>query len=148
MPGKVFQNDTGMLMHQPGLSSVGSYQMSAIPFATSSLTVPVNSAAPLQIQFPYVTKFVTVVNENTGTNIAMRVGFSQLGVSGSGTNFFLLDNGESYTGEWRVEDIFLISNSTSQTSASVIAGLTPIPRGIPALGAASGNNWSGSSGVG
>jgi len=147
MPGKVFQNDTGMLMHQPGLSSVGSYQMSAIPFATSSLTVPVASATPLKIQFPYVTKFVTVVNENTGTNVNMRVGFSVLGVSGSGTNFFLLDNGESYTGEWRVEDIFLISNSTSQTSASVIAGLTPIPRGVPSF-VSTGNNWSGSSGVG
>ena len=147
MPSKVFQNDTGMLMHQPGLSSVGSYQMSAIPFATSSLTVPVNSAAPLKIQFPYVTKFVTVVNENTGTNVNMRVGFSVLGISGSGTNFFLLDNGESYTGEWRVEDIFLISNSTSQTSASVIAGLTPIPRGIPSF-VSTGNNWSGSAGVG
>lgn len=131
----------------PGLGSVGSYQMSGIPFASSSITVPVNSSTPLKIQFPYVTKFVTVVNENTGTNVAMRVGFSSLGVSGSGTNYFLLDNGESYTGEWRLEDIFLISNSTSQTSASVIAGLTPIPRGVPSF-VATGNNWSGSSGVG
>ena len=139
-------NET-MQWPNPGLGSVGSYQMSGIPFASSSITVPVNSSTPLKIQFPYVTKFVTVVNENTGTNIAMRVGFSQLGVSGSGTNFFLLDNGESYTGEWRVEDIFLISNSTSQTSASVIAGLTPIPRGIPSF-VSTGNNWSGSAGVG
>jgi len=139
-------NET-MQWPNPGLGSVGSYQMSGIPFATSSLTVPVNSAVPLKIQFPYVAKFVTVVNENTGSNVAMRVGFSILGVSGSGTNYFLLDNGESYTGEWRIEDIFLISNSTSQTSASVIAGLTPIPRGVPAI-TGSGNNWSGSSGVG
>jgi hypothetical protein len=139
-------NET-MQWPNPGLGSVGSYQMSGIPFASSSLTIPVNSSAPLKIQFPYVTKFVTVVNENTGSNVAMRVGFSALGVSGSGTNYFLLDNGESYTGEWRIEDIFLISNSTSQTSASVIAGLTPIPRGVPAI-TGSGNNWSGSSGVG
>jgi len=131
----------------PGLGSVGSYQMGGIPYASSSITVPVNSSTPLKIQFPYVTKFVTVVNENTGTNVALRVGFSVLGVSGSGTNYFLLDNGESYTGEWRLEDIFLISNSTSQTSASVIAGLTPIPRGVPSF-VATGNNWSGSSGVG
>lgn len=139
-------NET-MQWPNPGLGSVGSYQMSGIPFASSSITVPVNSSTPLKIQFPYVAKFVTVVNENTGSNVAMRVGFSALGVSGSGTNYFLLDNGESYTGEWRIEDIFLISNSTSQTSASVIAGLTPIPRGVPAI-TGSGNNWSGSSGVG
>ena len=137
----------GMQWPNPGLGSVGSYQMSGIPYASSSITVPVNSAAPLKIQFPYVTKFVTVVNENTGSNVAIRVGFSALGVSGSGKNFFLLDNGESYTGDWRLEDIFLISNSTSQTSASIIAGLTPIPRGVPSF-VATGNNWSGSSGVG
>ncbi len=139
-------NET-MQWPNPGLGSVGSYQMSGIPYASSSITVPVNSSTPLKIQFPYVTKFVTIVNENTGSSVAMRVGFSALGVSGSGTNYFLLDNGESYTGEWRLEDIFLISNTTSQTSASVIAGLTPIPRGVPAI-TGSGNNWSGSLGVG
>lgn len=133
---------------QPGLGDVPSYQVGGIPFASSSITVPVNSSTPLKIQFPYVTKFVTVSNENAGANVQIRVGFSINGVSGSGTNYFLLDNGESYTGEWRIEDLFLISNSTSQTSASVIAGLTSIPRGIPTLGAATGNNWSGSSGVG
>lgn len=139
-------NET-MQWPNPGLGSVGSYQMGGIPYASSSITVPASTSAPLKIQFPYVTKFVTVSNENTGTNVAMRVGFSALGVSGSGKNYFILDNGESYTGEWRIEDIFLVSNTTSQTSASVIAGLTPIPRGIPAI-TGSGNNWSGSSGVG
>ena len=139
-------NET-MQWPNPGLGSVGSYQMSGIPFASSSITVPVNSAAPLQIQFPYVTKFVTIANEVTSPGPAIRVGFSVLGVSGSGTNYFSLDAGESYTGEWRIEDIFLISNTTAQSSASIIAGLTPIPRGVPSF-VATGNNWSGSSGVG
>lgn len=139
-------NET-MQWPNPGLGSVGSYQMSGIPFASSSITVPVNSAAPLKIQFPYVTKFVTVANEGTSLAPAMRVGFSVLGTSGSGTNYFILDPGESYTGEWRIEDIFLISNTTAQTSASVIAGLTPIPRGVPSF-VSTGNNWSGSAGVG
>lgn len=147
MPGKVFQNDVGITMIPAGLGSVGSYQMSGIPFASSSLTVPVNSSTPLQIQFPFVTKFVTVVNEATSGQPAIRVGFSVLGVSGSGKNYFLLDAGESYTGEWRIEDIYLISNTTAQSSASVIAGLTPIPRGVPSF-TTTGNNWSGSSGVG
>ena len=139
-------NET-MQWPNPGLGSVGSYQMSGIPFASSSITVPVNSATPLKIQFPYVTKFVTISNEVTSPGPAIRVGFSVLGVSGSGTNYFSLDAGESYTGEWRIEDIFLISNTTAQSSASIIAGLTPIPRGVPSF-VATGNNWSGSSGVG
>jgi hypothetical protein len=138
---------SNMQWPNPGLGSVGSYQMSGIPFASSSITVPVNSSAPLKIQFPYVTKFVTIVNESTTGQPAMRVGFSQLGVSGSGKNYFILDPGESYTGEWRLEDLFLISNTTAQTSASIVAGLTPIPRGVPSF-VATGNNWSGSSGVG
>jgi len=147
MPGKIFQNDTGMLMHQAGLGSVGSYQMSGIPFATASVTVPVNSADPLKIQFPYVTKFVTVINTGSVTTPNLRVGFSALGTSGSGTNYFTLGFGESYTGEWRIEDLFLISNTTAQSSASIIAGLTPIPRGIPSF-VSTGNNWSGSTGIG
>lgn len=139
-------NET-MQWPNPGLGSVGSYQMSGIPYASSSITVPVNSAAPLKIQFPYVTKFVTVANEVTAPGPAIRVGFSVLGTSGSGKNYFVLDAGESYTGEWRLEDIFLISNTTAQSSASIIAGLTPIPRGVPSF-VATGNNWSGSLGVG
>ena len=139
-------NET-MQWPNPGLGSVGSYQMSGIPFASSSITIPVNSSTPLKIQFPYVTKFVTIANEVTSPGPAIRVGFSVLGVSGSGTNYFSLDAGESYTGEWRIEDIFLISNTTAQSSASIIAGLTPIPRGLPSF-VATGNNWSGSSGVG
>lgn len=139
--------DITMQWPNPGLGSVGAYQVSGIPFASSSITVPINSTAPLKIQFPYVTKFVTISNEAGAGEPSIRVGFSALGVSGSGKNYFLLGVGESYTGEWRLEDIFLISNTTAQSSASVIAGLTTIPRGIPAV-ASSGNNWSGSSGVG
>jgi hypothetical protein len=100
----------------------------------------------MTIQFPYVVKFVTVVN--TGSAVALRFGFSRLGVSGSGKNYYVLEPGQSYTGDWRVEDLYLISNTSAQSSASVVAGLTPIPRGVPALGSATGNNWSGSSGVG
>lgn len=129
----------------PGLGSVGSYQMSGIPYVSGNITVPANSSTPLKIQFPYVTKFVTIVNTGSAATPNLKVGFSQNGVSGS--NFFSLAYGESYTGEWRIEDIFLFSATTSQTSASIVAALTPIPRGVPAI-SGSGNNWSGSAGVG
>lgn len=131
----------------PGLGSVGSYQMSGIPYASSSITVPISSSSPTQIQFPYVVKFVTIQNTVASGGPDIRVGFSALGVSGSGKNYFLLSSGQSYTGEWRIEDLYLISNNGNQSSASVIAGLTPIPRGVPAI-TGSGNNWSGSIGVG
>ena len=141
-------NET-MQWPNPGLGSVGSYQMGGIPYVSSSVTVPVQSATALKIQFPYVTKFVTIVNTGSATSAPnIRVGFSALGTSGStASNYFTLGYGESYTGEWRIEDLFLISTTAAQSSASIIAGLTPIPRGVPSF-VSTGNNWSGSSGVG
>ena len=131
--------------YQSGVSSVGQYQMSGIPYAMANEPVPASSSLPLKIEFPNVTKFVTVVNEVTGANSPLRVGFSALGVTGSaggGTdNFFILDNGESYTGEWRLADIYLLGHGAS-TTASVVAGLTGVFRGELPL------NWSGNLGVG
>jgi hypothetical protein len=139
----------GMQWPNPGIGSVGSYQMGGIPYITSSLTIPANTSAVLKIQFPYVTKFVTVINTGSAAGAPnIRVGFSALGTSGSNaSNYFSLAYGESYTGEWRIEDLFLISNTAVQSSASIIAGLTPIPRGVPSF-VSTGNNWSGSAGVG
>jgi hypothetical protein len=68
-----------------GPNYVPAYQISGIPYVTSSLANEVecvSSAAahvrePVIIEFPYVTKFVTI--RNTGVN-ELRVGFSARGV--------------------------------------------------------------------
>ena len=130
--------------YKAGLGNVGNYQVSSVPYATSSLLAPSNSSAPLEIVFPSVTKFVSVRNTNLVAG-SIKVGFSSNGVKGS--NYLSLAYGESYTGEWRIEDLFLVSATALGTTASIIAGLTPIPRGVPSF-VSTGNNWSGSSGVG
>mgnify|MGYP003154582551 CR=1 FL=1 len=133
-----------------GLGAVGQYQMSGIPFLSSSFLTPDILEGPgnvLEMSFPYVTKFITVVNEHSGSNVKLRVGFSAKGITGSGApsqngdNYFILDNGESYTGEFRVSTVFIASEGAVCT-ASVIAGMT----GIPADSLRT--NWSGTSGVG
>lgn len=124
---------------QSGLGSVGSYQTSGIPFATSSIAGPPVSGTPLQITFPTVTKFVVVKNVNP-TSASLRVGFSENGVKG--TNYFLLDKGESFGGDIRVTKLYLLSNNGTAVSASVVAGLTGID------GSNLPNSWSGSLGVG
>ena len=127
-----------------GLHSVGAYQRSGIPFASSSITVEDNTGTPYEVTFPYVTRFVTVLNKNSGSNVSLRVGFSSNGVEDveSTKYYFTLDNGESYTGEWRVRSIFLLSDDAVQTTASVIAGIAGIDNScLP-------GNWSGSVGVG
>tara|TARA_Y100001938_G_scaffold145552_1_gene222461 strand:+ start:579 stop:1037 length:459 start_codon:yes stop_codon:yes gene_type:complete len=135
----------------PGLGKTGQYQMSGIPFTSASIVVP-NVESPFvapaaEIKFPYVTKFITIVNEHSGSSAKLRVGFSALGITGSaggndtGENYLILDNGESYTGEFRVSSVFLVGHE-SPTTASVIAGMT----GINASSLLT--NWSGTSGVG
>ena len=133
----------------PGVGAVGQYQLSGIPFATASVDVfsILDGEGSVKIPFPYVTKFVTVVNEHSGSSSKLRVGFSPAGITGSGSptgeasNYFILDNGESYTGEFRVSSIYIAGDSAPAT-ASVIAGMT----GIPSYKLQT--NWSGTSGVG
>ena len=122
---------------KPGLNSVGQYQLSGIPYATASVVV--SNTAVTEIEFPTITKFVTVVNEHSGSSAKLRVGFSSAGTIN--TNHFILDNGESYTGEFRVSSIYLAGDSTP-TTASIIAGLTMIEtENLP-------TNWSASDGTG
>ena len=134
-----------------GLSNVGSYQVSGAPYATSSIAAPSNAGTPTQVSFPDITQRIVVSNVNTAS--ALRVGFSANGVSG--TNYFIIPAASSSvvypTQDFKVKvsSIFLLSHTTTPTSASVFAELTNIstshlnnsgPTGLP--------NWSGSVGVG
>lgn len=123
-------------VYSVGLNNVGSYQVSGMPFATSSFSSP--------IQFPYVTSWVKIVN-NDASDIS--VGFSENGVSSN--NDFIVKSGST------TEPLFLKLSElyfSSTTNVSVVAGLTNIPieriNGLSGSGDIAGNNWSGSVGVG
>lgn len=126
--------------YKAGLHSVGNYQVSGIPYATSSILAPSSAGAPLEITFPSVTKFVVVKNVSP-TTAAMKVGFSANGVN-TGTNYIIINKDESLCGDFKLTSIFIQSTTTSPVSASVMAGLTGI----------TGYNlttvYSGSAGVG
>jgi hypothetical protein len=128
------------------LGNVGSYQASAIPYLTSSLTAPVSSSTPYEVAFPNVTRFVIITNNLDGAspNVPLRFGFSVNGVKGTeNTNYAILNNGESFEGEFRVTKLYLLSDDGAlECSASVIAGLTMVSTKELE------NNWSGSVGVG
>jgi hypothetical protein len=128
-----------MHLHRPGIGNAASYQVSGIPWVSSSLAVPASGSTPLEISFPQVTKSIIVKNSSTGS-VNMRVGFSENGVKG--TNFFLLSAGESFAADLKVTKVYLMSNNGTVLAASVIAGLTNIPATELT------NNWSGSLGVG
>jgi len=127
--------------YQVGLHNVGSFQVSSIPYLTSS--VPVTSqTTPLEISFDRVSKFVIVKNtaDALGTDAPMRFGFSSNGVKG--TNYILLMNEEEYEADFKVSRLYLLAGSAVEATASISAGLTGI------LANSLRDNWSGSSGVG
>ena len=128
--------------YRPGVSSVGQYQMSAKPFLSSSIVV--SNSAVTEIEFPAVTSFLTVQNVHSGSNVPLHVGFSQGGVTGDEGYRLVLDNGESYTGDFRTKYIFMVGSGAPCT-ASIIAGLTGIDS---QLKGESGPNYSGSVGIG
>lgn len=129
-----------MHLHRPGIGNAPSYQVSGIPWVSSSLTVPASGSTPLEITFPQVTKSIIVKNVSTGS-VQMRVGFSANGVKNT-NNFFLLSAGESFAADLKVTRVYLLSNNGTALTASIVAGLT----NIDALELT--NNWSGSAGVG
>jgi hypothetical protein len=131
-----------------GANSVPAYQMSGIPFVTSSATSEVPrgdnaSPTPIQVDFPFVTKNVKVRNIGAGS---LRVSFSALGgiTPGQGTkgasltsNYFLIppkdDAGNAGSDnsivdfDVRCKSIFFTAEGAT-TGFSLFAGLTRIDK--------------------
>ena len=120
---------------KPDHNYVPSYQMSAFPFVTSSVTGEVGTTTPVKIKFPYVTRWIVV--KNTGGN-SLKFGFTSNGVkgpltgvpyntTGSNSNYFVLDTTANTTERLEVKCIelwFLAAAST--TDFSVMAGYTTV----------------------
>ena len=116
---------------EPGYKAVGEYQLSGVPFVTSSILANQETRT---IKFPRVTKSVIVRNANTGSSATtLAVGFTENGVKANPaaqTNYIKLDSGESLSVDLRIKDLFL-SNSVSDSNIlefEVLAGLTDISR--------------------
>ena len=128
-----------------GLNNVASYQVSGVPFASGGINCSAGQGAKV-VEFPYVTRWVTVVNNDITNEV--RVGFSQAGVDGD--NFFTVPNLGGAPGllahsaplELKVSQIWV----SGSTNVDVVAGLTSIRSDRTST--ANGPSWSGSSGVG
>jgi len=133
-----------------GLQNVGSYQVSGVPYATSSIAAPSSADTPTQVTFPEVTQRIVVSNVDSAS--PLRVGFSSNGIKE--TNYFIIPAATSTTifptqeFKVKVSSIFILSNTTTPTNASVFAELTNIDTKLLELSGPSGSNWSGSLGVG
>lgn len=140
MPAPTDNPDRLMIRYRSALGNVGSYQASSIPFLSSSIPLE-GGGSPTLIGFPKVTKFITVKNTTSAASASapVRFGFSESGVQAE--NYIALDNEESFSGDFRVSQVWLQASSGS-TQASVAAGMTMIESSELR------SNWSGTLGVG
>jgi hypothetical protein len=122
-----------------GEGHVPAYQVSAVPFVTSS-TLAANQTQ--RIDFGFLTRFLLVKN-NTVATTKLAVGFTANGMKPAMGNFFILSGSESMNVDIRVTSVYL-SSSQGLPGYSLIAGLT----GIPTVNAAILTGSSGFPGVG
>ena len=135
--------------HEPGFNHVGSYQVSCRPFASASVVIPASGGVGTAktIEFPGVTKFVIVRNEEhddvgaNGDGPKVRLGFASGGM-GDAMNYIIINSSSSFSADYRVSKIHLMSDDSNTAKVSVIAGITT----IKAARAPSGS-WENSFGV-
>jgi len=118
---------------KPGLNSVGQYQMSGIPFLTGT-TDGIGGQVTHKIEFPTVTKTITIINTDTQTDADLRVHFapssSAPGVFKGHHYVTLQESNTSMTFNVKVREIFISNNATaggSRGSYDLVAELTGIP---------------------
>lgn len=102
---------------------VPAYQVSAVPYVTSS------SVAPGQVQefgFSHVTRFFTIKNTSATSTNTIAVSFTQNGLLPANSNYFPLSGTEAFSGELRVDRVF-VSGAVGTSTFTIVAGLTSIP---------------------
>lgn len=102
---------------------VPAYQMSAVPFVTSS---NISAGEIHTINFNQVTRFFNVQNVGTVNTDTIAVAFTQHGLSTG--NYFTLGQGVSFRDELRTIQLFISCSSGTDVPYQVIAGLTNIPQ--------------------
>ena len=123
-----------------GINNVQAYQVSGRPYASGTI----NASDPTYVTFPYVTRWVYVINYGATD---CKVGFSEAGVNG-GTNYFRVprkDNqtpGYSQRLELKVTQLWM----SGSPEIDIVAGLTTIPS--QRTSGSDGPSFSGSVGVG
>ena len=113
-----------------GLNHVGSYQVSARPYVKSNITVPVSGAitSALEVDFPKVTKFITVRNDgaNASGSCDIRLAFASGGLDETKNNYITIAESASFSADFRVTRLYLLSAEPGTVKATVTAGLTNI----------------------
>ena len=106
-----------------GEGFVPAYQISAVPFVTSS---NVALGQVKQINFGFVSRFFEIKNMGVATSV-IAVGFTSTGLGSGPSNFFKLSGSQSYSGELRTDRLFISGAVGASTDFQLVAGLTAVP---------------------
>tara|TARA_R100001015_G_C4619198_1_gene175847 strand:- start:64 stop:486 length:423 start_codon:yes stop_codon:yes gene_type:complete len=135
--------------YKSGLNNAASYQVSGKPFITGSIDLNAASdggTEPFKVEFPTVTSWLTIKNNDNGGGKSIKFAFSRDGLpSQGGTNYIEIPaaglsepNITHSDYRWKVTQVWLEGTSTK---TFVYAGLTGIETKEIV------DNWSGSAGV-
>lgn len=102
---------------------VPAYQVSAMPFVTSS---NVTLGSIKEINFNGVTRFITIKNTGASSTV-LAVAFTENGLKSSNSNYFVLSGSEAFSGELRTDRLFVSGSSGATITFNIVAGLTTIP---------------------
>ena len=138
-------------IYTAGLNNVGSYQVSGAPFVTSSV-VPQSGSGHFKVEFPYVTKQITISNNSTNSHDLVRIAFSERGLKDGVANYFLVgstkDGDGSTTLNVKATELYVMCDDNHSAPVSIFGSLTNLPVSRVNNISPSGSNWSGSAGVG
>lgn len=102
----------------------GAYQISALPYVTSSI---ISVGQVHRYDFPYVTKFITIVNRGVDVDDTLAVAFTENGLKPTSRNYFTLDKSETINQELRTTALFISCSSGTSVDYQLLCGLTNIP---------------------
>lgn len=107
-----------------GPNDVSAYQLSGVPYVTSSVGNEVGSS-PLKVTFPFVTRFFVVQNISEHP---LRIGFTVNGITTAETANYLVLSGNSSTGrlELRCKELYFRRDGDTNSGFSLLAGLSTV----------------------
>lgn len=107
---------------QNGEYSAAAYQISALPYLSSSV---ITSGELHRYEFPYVTKFINVVNRGAIAGDKIAMAFTENGFKTG--NYITLDQGVNISHDIRTTRLFISGANGTVVDYQIFCGLTTIP---------------------
>jgi len=107
---------------QNGEYAVASYQMSALPYLTSSI---INLGRVHEYEFPFVTRFINIANRGSVVTDKIALAFTERGFTTG--NYITLNQGDTIHEEIRTTRMYISCSQGTAVDYQIFCGITNIP---------------------